>query len=266
MNNKTEFRNKVTLVTGGAMGIGSAVAKLLAKRGSKIIIVDRAENEGIKIVSEIKSNGGEAEFFKADVSFIQNCSNAVNFAVDKYGSLDIVSNNAGIQRYGTVESTPENEWDEVMNTNLNSVYYICKYAMPHLKKTRGCVVNMTSVQAFATQRGVTAYTTSKHALIGLTRSMAIDYARDGIRVNCVAPGTVDTPMLQFAASLDPNPESVYESCRNMHPLGRIAKAEEVAEVVVFLASGSASFVTGACYLVDGGLLLPIGGEPNTTQD
>ena len=266
MNDKTEFHNKAALVTGGAMGIGGAVAKLLAKRGAKILIVDRAEEEGLKTVSDIKASGGDAEFFKADVSNIQNCADAVDKAIELYGRLDIVSNNAGIQRYGTVESTPENEWDDVMNINLKSVFYICKYSIPHLRKSKGNIVNMTSVQAFATQRGVAAYTTSKHALIGLTRSMAIDFARDGIRVNCVAPGTVDTPMLKFAASLDPDPESVYETCRNMHPLGRIARAEEVAEVVAFLASEKASFVTGACYQVDGGLLLPIGGEPKTSQE
>jgi len=266
MNDKTEFQNKVALVTGGAMGIGGAVAKLLSQRGAKILIVDRAENEGLKTVSEIKAVGGDAEFFKADVSNIQNCSDAVSKVIDTYGRLDVVSNNAGIQRYGTVESTPENEWDDVMNINLKSVFYICKFSIPHLRKSKGNIVNMTSVQAFATQRGVAAYTTSKHALIGLTRSMAIDFARDGIRVNCVAPGTVDTPMLKFAASLDPDPGSVYETCRNMHPLGRIAEAEEVAEVVAFLASEKASFVTGACYQVDGGLLLPIGGEPKTSQE
>ncbi len=266
MNDKTEFQNKVALVTGGAMGIGGAVAKLLSQRGAKILIVDRAENEGLKTVSEIKAVGGDAEFFKADVSNIKNCVDAVEKAIELFSRLDIVSNNAGIQRYGTVESTPENEWDDVMNINLKSVFYICKFSIPHLRKSKGNIVNMTSVQAFATQRGVAAYTTSKHALIGLTRSMAIDFARDGIRVNCVAPGTVDTPMLKFAASLDPDPESVYETCRNMHPLGRIAEAEEVAEVVAFLASEKASFVTGACYQVDGGLLLPIGGEPKTSQE
>lgn len=266
MNDQLEFQNKIALVTGGAMGIGSAVAKLLAKRGAKVLIVDRAKDEGNKMVSVIKSNGGKTEFFKADVSNSKNCYAAVNKIIDLYGKLDIVSNNAGIQRYGTVESTPENEWDEVMNINLKSVFYICKFAIPYLKKTKGSIVNMTSVQAFATQRGVAAYTTSKHALIGLTKSMAIDFARDGVRVNCVAPGTVDTPMLKFAASLDPNPQSVYDACINMHPLGRIANPQEVAEVVAFLASDRASFVTGACYLVDGGLLLPIGGEPKTSRD
>lgn len=266
MNEKIEFRDKVALITGGAMGIGRAVAVLLSQRGAKILLVDRAEKEGLEIVSLIKSNGGTAEFFYADVSNGANCSSAVENAIELYGKLDIVSNNAGIQRYGTVESTTENEWDEVMNINLKSVFYICKSAIPYLKKTKGNIVNMTSVQAFATQRGVAAYTTSKHALIGLTKSMAIDFARDGIRVNCIAPGTVDTPMLQYAASLDPNPQSVYDACKDMHPIGRIARPEEVAEVVAFLASEKASFVTGACYLVDGGLLLPIGGEPKTAKE
>lgn len=265
MNDKMEFLNKSALITGGSMGIGGAVAKLLSERGAKILIVDKAEDEGIKLVSALKKVGGSAEFFKADVTNVQNCIDAVIKVVDIYGRLDIVSNNAGIQRYGTVETTPEEEWDEVMNVNLKSVFNICKYAIPHLKKTKGTIVNMTSVQAFATQRGVAAYTTSKHALIGLTRSMAIDFARDGVRVNCVAPGTVDTPMLKYAASLDPDPESVYEACKKMHPLGRIAKPEEIAEVVAFLASERSSFVTGACYLVDGGLLLPIGGEPKTLE-
>lgn len=266
MIDKTEFQNKAALVTGGAMGIGKSVAKILSARGANVLIVDRAEQEGLTAISEITAAGGKAEFFKANVSNIQNCSDAIDKVIELYGQLDIVSNNAGIQRYGTVESTPENEWDEVMNINLKSVYYICKFAIPHLKKTKGSIVNMTSVQAFATQRGVAAYTTSKHALIGLTRSMAIDFARDGIRVNCVAPGTVETPMLIYAAALDPNPESVYENCKNMHPVGRIAQPEEVAEVVAFLASGRASFVTGSCYLVDGGLLLPIGGEPKTSLE
>lgn len=266
MGTTKEFKDKAAIVTGGAMGIGKAVAKLLAERGANVLIVDLAEEKAAETVSEIRAEGGTAYYFKADISIKSDCDNAVKKAIELFGKLDVLSNNAGIQLYGTVESTSEEEWDKVMNVNLKSVYLMCNQAIPHLKRTKGAIINMSSVQAFATQRNVAAYTTSKHALIGLTKSMAIDFARDGIRVNCVAPGTVNTPMLEYAAALDPNPDSVYEACGNMHPLGRIARAEEVAEVVAFLASEKASFVTGSCYLADGGLLLPIGGEPKITKE
>ena len=258
-----DFFGKVGLVTGGASGIGEAIAKLLATRGASVTIVDLSEERAIKTAYAISCLGGIANYFIADVSNHLEAEKAVAFAVKNYGKLDIVSNNAGIQRYGTVETTSLADWSQVLNVNLNSIFYICKYAIPFLKQTKGSIVNMTSVQAFATQRSVAAYTTSKHAIIGLTRSMAIDFARDGVRVNCVAPGTVNTPMLEWAAALDPDPQSVYDTCNQMHPLGRIAQPSEIAEVVGFLASERASFVTGSCYQVDGGLLLPIGGGPKT---
>lgn len=258
---QAEFGDKTALVTGAAMGIGSAVAQLLAERGAKLALLDRDAEALEQTAQKLRQLGAEVLSLAADVSNTVEVKAALTTCLERFGNLDIVSNNAGIQRYGTVETTPEAVWDEVMNVNLKGVYLISQYALPHLKKTQGSIINMASVQAFATQRNVAAYTTSKHGLIGLTRSMALDAARDGVRVNCVAPGTVDTPMLHWAASLDDHPETVMSEVNAMHPLGRIARPAEIAEVVAFLASERASFITGAVIVADGGLLLPLGGEP-----
>jgi NAD(P)-dependent dehydrogenase (short-subunit alcohol dehydrogenase family) len=256
-----EFEGKTAFITGGAMGIGAAVAELLAERGARVAIVDRAAAEAETLAAKLRAGGAKAIALAADVSSSADVQSAIAKAVDAFGGLDIVTNNAGIQRYGTVETTTEAGWDEVMDVNLKSVYLVCHHAIAHLKASRGAVVNMASVQSFATQRSVAAYTTGKHALIGLTRSMALDFAADGVRVNAVAPGSVDTPMLRWAVEQDPNPEALMRSIHSMHPLGRIAQPREIAEAVAFLASPRASFVTGATLVVDGGLLLPLSGAP-----
>jgi NAD(P)-dependent dehydrogenase (short-subunit alcohol dehydrogenase family) len=253
-----ELEGKRALVTGGAMGIGGAVAELLAERGARVAIVDRAAAEAEALAKKI---GGSAVAISADVASATDVERAVGTTIEAFGGLDILCNIAGIQRYGTVETTTEAGWDEVMNVNLKSVYLVCHQAIGHLKTSRGAIVNMASVQSFATQRGVLAYTTGKHALIGLTRSMALDFAADGVRVNAVAPGSVDTPMLRWAVEQDKNPEALMKAIHAMHPMGRIAKPSEIAEAVCFLASPRASFVTGATLVVDGGLLLPLSGAP-----
>jgi NAD(P)-dependent dehydrogenase (short-subunit alcohol dehydrogenase family) len=260
-----EFTGKTALVTGGAMGIGGAVAELLAARGAKVVILDRSTEAAEKQAASIASRGGTAVAIQVDVSRDGEVASAVARVAETFGGIDIVSNNAGIQRYGTVETTSEAEWDEVMNVNLKSVYLVCHHAIAHLRKARGTIVNMASVQSFATQQNVAAYTTSKHALIGLTRSMALDFAGHGVRVNAVAPGSVDTPMLNWAIGLDPDPDALMRTVHAMHPLGRIASPAEIAEAVAFLASPRASFVTGATLVVDGGLLLPIAGAPKDNQ-
>jgi NAD(P)-dependent dehydrogenase (short-subunit alcohol dehydrogenase family) len=258
---ESEFTGKTAFVTGGAMGIGAAVAELLAERGANVAIVDRAAGAAEALARRLSAAGGKAITIPTDVAIGAAVETAVARTLETFGSIDIVSNNAGIQRYGTVETTSEAEWDEVIDVNLKSVYLVCHHAIAHLKARRGAIVNMASVQSFATQRGVAAYTTGKHGLIGLTRSMALDFAGDGVRVNAVAPGSVDTPMLHWAVGLDPDPEALMKMVHGMHPLGRIASPREIAEAVVFLASPRASFVTGATLVVDGGLLLPLGGAP-----
>lgn len=261
MTDAGEFAGKVALVTGGAMGIGEAVAVLLAERGAKVAILDRDGETAEKVASALTGRGLAARAYPTDVAIGDQVAASVAAVVRDFGGIDVVSNNAGIQRYGTVETTSEAEWDEVINVNLRSVYLVCHHTIPHLRKTRGAIVNMASVQSFATQKSVAAYTTGKHGLIGLTRSMALDFAADGIRVNAVAPGSVDTPMLRWAVGLDDKPEALMRVVEKMHPLGRIAQPREVAEAVAYLASPRASFVTGATLTVDGGLLLPLSGAP-----
>jgi NAD(P)-dependent dehydrogenase (short-subunit alcohol dehydrogenase family) len=196
----------------------------------------------------------------ADFDQVRTAADATAAA---FGSINILAVSAGIQRYGTAVSTTDEQWDEVMGVNLKGAWNAARACLPHIQKQGGSIVNVSSVQALASQQNVLAYTASKHGLLGLTRSMAMDFARDGIRVNAVCPGTVDTPMLAWAASLDPNPQSVYDACNAMHPIGRIAQPREIGEVVAFLAHESSSFVTGAVWTVDGGLLTQIGGVPKT---
>ncbi|MEP6787376.1 MAG: SDR family oxidoreductase [Acidobacteriota bacterium] len=259
------FDDKVVIVTGGALGIGRAAAEIFAERGAAVAIVDWNERAGAEAVETINQSGGKALFQKVDVSNAADVQTAVEAAHTAFGRVDSLVVSAGIQRYGTAVTTDDAQWDEVLNVNLRGAWNAAKSAIPFMKRSGGgTIVNVSSVQALASQQNVLAYTVSKHGLLGLTRSMAMDFAKDNIRVNAVCPGTVDTPMLKWAASLDPDPQSVYDACNAMHPLGRIAKPREIGEVVAFLAHESSSFVTGAVWTVDGGLLTQIGGVPQTT--
>ena len=258
------FDGKTIVVTGGALGIGGSVCEILAERGASVSILDWDEKAGIETCSRIVQSGGRANFQKVNVSDANAVAEAIDTTHEEFGTINSLVVSAGIQRYGTAITTDDGQWEEVLGVNLKGAWNAARAVIPYiLEAGGGSIVNVSSVQALASQQNVLAYTVSKHGLIGLTRSMAMDFAKQGIRVNAVCPGTVDTPMLKWAASLDPNPQSVYDACNAMHPLGRIAQPCEIAQVVAFLAHENSSFVTGAVWTVDGGLLTQIGGVPQT---
>jgi NAD(P)-dependent dehydrogenase (short-subunit alcohol dehydrogenase family) len=257
-----EFSGKVAIVTGGALGIGRAVARRLLTEGASVVICSDREEQIERTVEELRGEDLEARGIRADVTSSADMKRLVGFAVETYGGVDVLVNSAGIQRYGTVVQTDEEVWDEVLDVNLKGIYLASKEAIPQMRERGGgAIVNLSSVQAFASQKGVAAYTASKGAINALTRAMALDHAQENIRVNAVCPASVDTPMLRWAADLFKGDKSVGETVEDwgrMHPVGRVARPEEVAEVICFLASDRASFVSGGDYKVDGGMLAALG--------
>src|SRR5215210_7816839 len=258
----TDFDGKAAIVTGGALGIGQAVAKKLAEEGASVVICSDREDQVEEAAEELRGEKLEVQSLRADVTSSEDMRLLVAFTVENYGGVDILVNSAGVQRYGTVVETEEDVWDEVLAINLKGIYLASKHAIPEMREREGgAIVNLSSVQAFASQKGVAAYTASKGGINALTRAMALDHAKENIRVNAVCPGSVDTPMLRWAADLfkgEKTAEETVEGFGKMHPLGRVARPREVAEVVSFLASPKASFVTGGEYKVDGGLLAALG--------
>lgn len=257
-----EFEGKVALVAGGSLGIGRAAAERLAAGGARVVVAARRQPALDAVVSAIRDAGGEATGIAADVSTDAGAQQLVQTAVETYGGVDILVNSQGIQRYGTVEDTSEALWDEVMTVNVKSMYLTARFAIPEMRtRGGGAIVNVASVQGLATQTRVAAYSTSKAAIIGLTRTIAVDYAAEGIRANAVLPASVDTPMLRESADLfrgEQSNDAMIAAWGRMHPVGRVGTPAEVAEMIAFLASDRASFVTGGEYKVDGGMMAALG--------
>ena len=249
-----DFAGKVALVTGAGSGIGRAVAELYALGGAKVVVADINAAGGAETVTQIQAAGGQALFCHTDVASAGDCEQLVRFALEKFGRLDIACNNAGIsgESNQTADYSLEG-WNQVLSVNLSGIFYCMRYEIPAmLEHDSGVIVNMSSVLgqvAFATSA---AYVAAKHGVIGLTRTAALEYARLGIRVNAVGPSFIKTPMISVGE--DGELPYVYKLLASQHPVGRLGEAGEVAELVAWLSSDKASFVTGAFYPVDGGYL------------
>ena len=243
------FENKVVLITGGTGGIGSATAKLFSQEGASVVIVGRDIDKTMEAARDV---GGRGEV--GDVSIAEDCERIVTQALSLHGRLDVLVNCAGvIFRNRTVEQTSEEEWDTTFDINVKGTFLMSKYALPALRVSKGCIVNMSSYVGLVGFAGTSAYAASKAAILNLTRSMALDHAKEGVRVNAVCPGSVDTEMIHIAWQQYGDIERAQKLWAEKHPLGRIATADEVGRVILFLASEDASFITGAALPVDGGI-------------
>jgi NAD(P)-dependent dehydrogenase (short-subunit alcohol dehydrogenase family) len=243
---------KVAVVTGASSGIGRSAAQIYAREGARVVVSDIMESGGLETVEEVQKAGGEAIFVRADVSEPSDCEALAQKTMEAFGRLDIAFNNAGIggEQNPTVDYSLEG-WQKVIDINLSGVFYCMKYQIPAMMKNGGgAIVNMASILGWVAFANSPAYVASKHAVIGLTRNVAVEYAKQGIRANAVGPGFIRTPLIE---ELEQN-EEAYNMLVSLHPVGRLGEPEEVAELVVWLSSEKASFITGAYYPVDGGYL------------
>jgi NAD(P)-dependent dehydrogenase (short-subunit alcohol dehydrogenase family) len=246
------FDGKVAVVTGGGSGIGQAACHLYAREGAQVVVSDIDEEGGNETVQAIQKAGGEAIFCRADVSNPEDCQAMVAAALDKYGRLDIAFNNAGIGGEANLTGDYSVEgWQNVIAINLSGVFYGMKYEIPALLKSGGgVIVNMASILGRVAFENSSAYVAAKHGVVGLTKNAAVEYAKQNLRINAVGPAFIRTPMI---AGLEQNTE-IRDHLISLHPIGRLGESEEVAELVIWLSSDKASFVTGAYYPVDGGYL------------
>jgi len=246
------LKDKVALITGGSSGIGRAVALAWAREGAKVVVSDVDRGGGEETVGQVRTAGGEAIFIAADVGKPEECEALVRGAVEKFGRLDIACNNAGIGGpQAPTADYPLDGWAQVIGINLSGVFYGMKYQLQAmLENGGGAIVNMASILGAVGFAGAPAYAAAKHGVLGLTQAAALEYSAQGVRINAVGPGFIHTPMI---SALEEN-KAVNDMLVAAHPIGRLGRAEEVAELVLWLSSDKASFVTGAYYPVDGGYL------------
>jgi len=247
------LKGKRAMITGGASGIGRATALLFAREGASVAVVDIDEGGGEKVAREIREGGGEAIYIRCDLTRSEDCQWAVQSTVDEFGGIDILFNNAGIIRRATVIDTTEEEWDMTMDVNVKSIFLMSKFTIPIMEEAGGgVIVNTASGWGLVGGARAASYCASKGAVVQLTKAMAIDHGGQNIRVNCVAPGDTDTPMLQSEARQLGIDESAFLAEAADRPLKRVGQPEDIARAVLYMVSDAASFVTGTTLVVDGG--------------
>jgi NAD(P)-dependent dehydrogenase (short-subunit alcohol dehydrogenase family) len=248
------FVGKGVIVTGGASGIGKATAERFLAEGAKVAIIDISEKNGKSALAELRGKGYEPVLVMGDVTDSKDVERMVRKARSALGSIDVLFNNAGILVEGTIEEVSEKDWDRIIAVNVKGVFLMSKAVIPiMLKQKKGAIVNNASCSGLVGDRGAIAYNTSKGAVVLMTKCMALDYAKKNIRVNCVCPGEIDTPMFRQEAKARGLPVEEYrKQLSEYHPIGRLGFPEEVANAVAFLASDEAAFIIGTAFSVDGG--------------
>ncbi len=249
-----KLSRKVAIITGAAAGIGQAAARLFAREGARLVLVD-IDGEGLAaLTQELEESAAALTLeIQGDVSQSATCLSAIQRTMDTFGRLDILFNNAGIVLPGSLLECTEEEWQRTLDVNLKSMFLLCKCAVPVMKNQGGgSIINMSSIAGSAGVANRGAYSVSKAAVIGLTKSLAMDFVRDGIRVNCICPATVDTPSLRKRIADSPNPEEARRAFIARQPMGRLGRPEEIAALALFLASEDSHYMTGQAVIMDGG--------------
>jgi NAD(P)-dependent dehydrogenase (short-subunit alcohol dehydrogenase family) len=247
-----KLENRVAVITGAGSGIGRASALEFAQEGARVVVADLNLAGALETVKQIKAGGGQALAVETDVALPESVEKLVAQTLEAFSQVHVLLNNAAIQVNKTVEDTTVEEWNREINVNLGGVFLCSKFFLPHLRRTRGCIINMSSVNGFFVEPMCAGYCATKAAIIGLTKAMAIDHGKEGIRVNCICPGYIDAGLAWGYFEAQPDPAAARAAAGKLHALWRIGRPEEVGRVAVFLASDEASFMTGSAVVVDGG--------------